>query len=58
MEVTLKMQAAEANFLLQALGNLPTSSNAWPLMQKISQQAEACVAAVSNPPPPEQKAEG
>ena len=40
MEVTLKLSVEEVNGILQTLGQLPTSSGAWPLMEKIKQQAE------------------
>lgn len=33
----------EVNAILQTLGNLPTSSGAWPLVVNIKQQAEAQV---------------
>ena len=41
MEITLKLEAVEVNGILQALGQLPTASGAWPLVVKIKQQAEA-----------------
>lgn len=31
----------EINFVLQTLGNLPSSSGVWPLIMKIKEQAEA-----------------
>lgn len=40
-EMELKLTADEIGFVLAVLGNLPTQSNAWPLMQKIKTQAEA-----------------
>lgn len=40
-EVELKLTAEEINFIVAVLGNLPTQSNAWPLMQKVKSQAEA-----------------
>lgn len=40
-EMEFKLTADEASFVLAVLGNLPTQSNAWPLMQKIKTQAEA-----------------
>ena len=53
-EIELKLTAEEVNFVLAVLGNLPTQSNAWPLMQKIRTQAESQVpkeepAQVQNP---------
>lgn len=44
-EIELKLTAEETNFVLAVLGNLPTQSNAWPLMQKIKAQAETQVQA-------------
>lgn len=43
MELNLKLTAEEINAILQTLGNLPTSSGAWPLVIKIKQQADAQV---------------
>lgn len=40
-EIDIKLTAEEVNFVLAVLGNLPTQSNAWPLMQKIKAQAES-----------------
>ena len=45
MELTLKLTVEEINAVLQTLGNLPTSSGAWPLVCKIKAQAEAQVSA-------------
>lgn len=39
-EVDLKLTAEEINFIVAVLGNLPTQSNAWPLMQKVKSQAQ------------------
>lgn len=41
MEIDLKLTVEEINAVLQTLGNLPTSSGAWPLVCKIKEQAEA-----------------
>ena len=41
MEVTLKLTVEEVNGILQTLGQLPTSSGAWPLVVKIKEQASA-----------------
>jgi hypothetical protein len=41
MEITLKLSVEEVNGILQTLGQLPTSSGAWPLVVKIKEQAEA-----------------
>ena len=43
MDLTLKLTVDEVNAVLQTLGNLPTSSGAWPLVIKIKGQAEAQV---------------
>lgn len=40
MEIELKLTVEEVNAVLQTLGNLPTSSGAFPLLMKIKQQAE------------------
>lgn len=40
MELNLKLTVEEINAVLQTLGNLPTSSGAFPLLMKIKQQAE------------------
>jgi len=39
MEMVLKLSVEEVNGILQTLGQLPTSSGAWPLVLKIKQQA-------------------
>jgi hypothetical protein len=41
MELNLTLTVEEINAVLQTLGQLPTSSGAWPLVVKIKQQAEA-----------------
>lgn len=41
MKVNLELAVEEVNAILQTLGNLPTSSGAYPLMMNIKQQAEA-----------------
>jgi hypothetical protein len=40
MEINLTLNVDEINAVLQTLGNLPTSSGAFPLLMKIKQQAE------------------
>lgn len=40
MEIAIKLQLEEVNGLLNVLGQLPTSTNIWPLAAKIRQQAE------------------
>ena len=39
--VKLEVEANEAQFLLQVLGQLPTQSGAYPLLQKLIQQVQA-----------------
>lgn len=39
--LTLTLEQAELAGVLQILDGLPTSSNAWPLVQKIKQQVQA-----------------
>lgn len=41
MNLTLNLSVEEVNAVLQTLGQLPTSSGAWPLVVKIKEQAEA-----------------
>ena len=37
--ITLQLEIEEVNGILQCLGQLPTSSGAWPLVVKIKEQA-------------------
>jgi hypothetical protein len=39
MEITIKLELNEVNALLDTLGQLPTSTNIWPLAAKIRGQA-------------------
>lgn len=39
MQIDLKLDLNEVNAVLDALGQLPTSSNVWPLAAKIRAQA-------------------
>jgi len=39
--IKLELSVAEVNAILQVLGQLPTSSGAWPLLLKVKEQAEA-----------------
>ena len=50
MEIKLTLTVEEVNGILATLGQLPTSSGAWPLVVKIKTQAEAQL-------PPEPKSE-
>jgi hypothetical protein len=43
VEVKLTLTVEEVNGILATLGQLPTSSGAWPLVVKIKEQAEAQV---------------
>ena len=47
--IKLELSIEETNFILQTLGNLPTSSGAWPLVVKIKEQGEAQVPKDENP---------
>ena len=37
----IELEVNEVQFILQALGQLPSSSGVWPLLVKIKEQAEA-----------------
>ena len=37
----IELTIEEVNFILQTLGQLPTSSGAWPLVVKIKEQGQA-----------------
>jgi len=39
MNIKLELTVEEVNGILQTLGQLPTSSGAWPLVVKIKEQA-------------------
>lgn len=39
----LELDLKDINFVLQTLGQLPSSSGVWPLILKIKEQAEAQV---------------
>ncbi len=45
MEINVKLTVDEVNFILQALGNLPSHTGVWPLIMKIKEQADTAVAA-------------
>ena len=40
MEITLNLELNEVNAVLDAIGQLPTSTNTWPIAAKIRAQAE------------------
>lgn len=48
MEIQLSLTEQEAQAIIQVLGQLPTSSNAYPLLQKIVGQVQAVKAEVKN----------
>jgi len=52
MDVNLSLNVDEVNFLLQVLGELPTKTGAWNLVQKVKQQAESQLAASPAPEAP------
>jgi hypothetical protein len=41
IEINLKLIPEEVQAILQVLGQLPTSSGAWPLVVKIKEQSES-----------------
>lgn len=53
MNITLNLAVEEINAILHTLGNLPTSSGAWPLVVKIKEQAEAQLPAQTEEAPAE-----
>lgn len=44
-QIVLKLTLNEAQFVLNTLGQLPSSSGCWPLIVKIKEQADAQVSA-------------
>ena len=44
----LELTTEEVQAILQVLGQLPTSSGAWPLLMKIKEQADAALKEQSN----------
>lgn len=46
-KITLELALEEVNSILAVLGDLPSKTNAWPLMMKIKQQADAQVSSSS-----------
>lgn len=55
--VKLELTIDDINAILQTLGQLPTSSGAWPLMMKVRQQAEAQLPQQPAPAPTAEPAE-
>lgn len=45
--VTLSLNLEQVNFILNALGKLPTETGAWGLMQRVSQQVHKQLDATS-----------
>lgn len=48
MKIILTLEVEQVNAILQTLGNLPTSSGAFPLMIEIKRQADESVKELSN----------
>ena len=42
--IVFTLEENEAQFLMQAIGQLPTSSGAYPLLQKLQQQVQESLA--------------
>lgn len=53
MEVSIKLDLHEVNALLDTLGQLPTSTNIWPLAAKIRGQAALQIQAPREPTNPD-----
>ena len=49
MDIDLKLTADEVNGIMNVLGNLPTSSGAYPLLVKIKMQLDAQIAPAEEP---------
>lgn len=49
MELNIRLTLEEVNGILNTLGNLPTSSGAWPLLLTIKAQAEHQIAEQNRP---------
>jgi hypothetical protein len=49
-DIELKLTAEEVNFVFATLNELPTKSNAWPLVMKIKKQAEGQMAVAESSP--------
>lgn len=47
-DIQLSLTVAEAQDVINVLGQLPTSSGAYPLLMKIKAQADACIKAKEN----------
>ena len=51
MEISLQLELNEVNAVLDAIGNLPTSTNTWPIAAKIRAQAKAQLPHEDSPEP-------
>jgi hypothetical protein len=49
--MNLNLDVNEINFVLQTLGNLPSSTGVWPLIVKIKEQADAQLSEVTDVEP-------
>ena len=47
MNINISLNVDEINAVLQTLGQLPTSSGAWPLLLKIKEQADSQINATT-----------
>jgi hypothetical protein len=50
MNIKLELSVDEVNAIIQVLGDLPSKTGAWPLLQKIRMQAEPQVKPADPPP--------
>jgi hypothetical protein len=51
MNIKIDLSLEEVNAVLEVLGNLPSKTGAWPLLQKIKAQAESQLKPAEDPPP-------
>ncbi len=56
MQITFTVAPEEAQAIINVLGQLPTSSGAFPLLQKLSAQAQAQLNPQPAPAAPQEKA--
>lgn len=47
-DIELRLTTEEVNFVFATLNELPTKSNAWPLVMKIKKQAESQMVVAEN----------
>jgi hypothetical protein len=50
MAIKFNLEDNEANFILQVIGQLPTQSGAYPLLQKLEGQAKEQIKEVASKP--------